>query len=71
MESAVERATTERALLVQIRSPQGNWVDAGFLYNKNEINWFESLRTYWELPDRPVLGRSSKSVVPVGVRVSG
>lgn len=45
------------ALLVQLQSPQGDWLDVGLLQTRNNTNWFEAFDSYWELPRRPVLGQ--------------
>jgi serine/threonine-protein kinase HipA len=44
-------------LLVQLQKPSGDWVDVGLLRGDGSRNWFESLESYWELADRPVLGQ--------------
>jgi serine/threonine-protein kinase HipA len=45
------------ALLVTLQTPPGDWVDVGYLRNLREKNWFEFAASYWDLPDRPVLGQ--------------
>jgi serine/threonine-protein kinase HipA len=45
------------SLLVQLRKSGGEWVDVALLHHSNETTWFESLRTYWESGDRPILGQ--------------
>ena len=45
------------ALLVQIQTPSGAWVDVGILYSLETRNWFEFSESYWNLGDRPVLGQ--------------
>lgn len=47
----------ESSLLVQLRSPSGEWVDVGYLRNRDEKNWFEFIDSYWDRADRPVLGQ--------------
>jgi serine/threonine-protein kinase HipA len=47
----------ESALLVTLQTPIGDWVDVGYLRNFREKNWFEFAASYWDLPDRPVLGQ--------------
>jgi serine/threonine-protein kinase HipA len=47
----------ESVLLVQLQRRNGVWVDVGRLHNRDERNWFEVLESYWDLPDRPVLGQ--------------
>ena len=46
------------ALLVQLETSDGRLVDAGFIYNADEKNWFEFSDLYWNLPNRPVLGQA-------------
>lgn len=48
---------SESALLIQLQSPAGEWVDVGFVRNNNEHNWFVFIPSYWERADRPVLGQ--------------
>jgi serine/threonine-protein kinase HipA len=48
------------ALLVKLETPEGGLVDVGLLYHaadRNEKNWFEFSDSYWNLPNRPVLGQ--------------
>ncbi len=47
----------ESSLLVQLQSPSGEWVDVGYLRNRDEKNWFEFIGSYWGRADRPVLGQ--------------
>ncbi|MGQ0779302.1 MAG: type II toxin-antitoxin system HipA family toxin [Pseudonocardiales bacterium] len=48
---------SESALIIQLQSPSGDWIDVGLLHNKDEHNWFEFTDPYWERVDRPVLGQ--------------
>ncbi len=47
----------ESVLLVQLQRGNGAWVDVGHLHSRDQKNWFEILESYWNLPDRPVLGQ--------------
>lgn len=49
--------TSTSTLLVQLRTPEGRWVDVGFMRSDEPKNWFEFLDSYWNLPYRPVLGQ--------------
>jgi serine/threonine-protein kinase HipA len=53
----VARYQPQHALLVQLQSIEGSWIDVGVLNYANEITWFESNSDYWETPGRPVLGQ--------------
>lgn len=52
------RKTHEAELQVQLQSPSGQWHDVGRLHHLEGKSWFESDRSYWQLPDRPVLGQA-------------
>lgn len=45
------------ALLVQLRTPAGQWVDAGHVCHLRERSWFQALASYWDAVPRPVLGQ--------------
>jgi serine/threonine-protein kinase HipA len=45
------------ALLVQLRTPAGQWVDAGHVCHLRERSWFQALDSYWDAVPRPVLGQ--------------
>ena len=47
----------ESALLIQIQSPDGDWLDVGHLYRHNERSWFEFDDSYWSRANRPILGQ--------------
>ncbi|MGH3869450.1 MAG: type II toxin-antitoxin system HipA family toxin [Pseudonocardiaceae bacterium] len=49
--------SSESALVIQLQSSSGDWVDVGLLRNRDEHNWFEFADSYWERADRPVLGQ--------------
>ena len=53
------------ALLIRLQRPDGDWVEVGALHSRNNTNWFESFDTYWNLPDRPVLGQVFESRSPL------
>lgn len=44
-------------LLVQIRTPEGLWIDVGFMRDDEPKIWFEFVDSYWNLARRPVLGQ--------------
>lgn len=44
-------------LHLELQTPTGLWVDVGFLLKSDSKNWFEFSPSYWNLPDRPVLGQ--------------
>lgn len=46
-----------RSLRVQILDSAGSWLTVGVLHHKQEISWFETEGSYWETPQRPVLGQ--------------
>jgi serine/threonine-protein kinase HipA len=48
---------SESALLIQLQSPAGEWIDVGFLRSNDDYNWFVFIESYWERADRPVLGQ--------------
>lgn len=48
---------SQSALLVQLQTTTGDWVDVGLLYNVDQKNWFEFVDSYWDRADRPVLGQ--------------
>lgn len=52
------------ALLVQLQTPEGAWVDVGILYNLDVKNWFEFIDDYWAMGDRPILGQVSEEKGP-------
>jgi serine/threonine-protein kinase HipA len=56
--------STPFALLVQLQTPDGSWVDVGTLYNLDAKNWFEFSESYWSLADRPVLGQIFEEAGP-------
>lgn len=49
--------TVADALLAQLARPEGEWIDVGVLRRNDERNWFETLPSYWQLDERPVLGQ--------------
>jgi len=49
--------TTPLTLVVQLYRPEGGWADVGRLEHRDETTWFETFPSYWEDPDRPVLGQ--------------
>ncbi|MEO7193411.1 MAG: type II toxin-antitoxin system HipA family toxin [Pseudonocardiaceae bacterium] len=49
--------SSESALVIQLQSSSGDWVDVGLLHSMDEHNWFEFADSYWERADRPVLGQ--------------
>jgi serine/threonine-protein kinase HipA len=49
--------TKPTALIVQLQSPHGTWIDVGTLYNLEVKNWFEFFDDYWSMGDRPILGQ--------------
>lgn len=48
---------TAQSLLVQLQRPDTSWVDVGLLRHQDNRNWFEFLPSYWDLPQRPILGQ--------------
>ncbi len=52
------------ALLVQLQTPEGSWVDVGILYNLDAKNWFEFSDSYWNLANRPILGQIFEETGP-------
>jgi serine/threonine-protein kinase HipA len=45
------------ALLIQVQSPRGEWLDVGLLKQSQSRNWFEFVDSYWNRAYRPVLGQ--------------
>ncbi len=45
------------ALLIEIQRPDASWVRAGWLRHNAEIAWFSTDASYWDSPNRPVLGQ--------------
>lgn len=45
------------SLLVEIWSPKDIWVGVGYLSRSEETSWFESVGSYWEADERPILGQ--------------
>lgn len=46
------------ALIVQLEAPGARLIDVGYLLNAGVKNWFEFSDSYWDLPDRPILGQT-------------
>lgn len=44
-------------LLLELQAGPDVWVEVGFLRHSESRNWFEFSDSYWELPNRPVLGQ--------------
>lgn len=44
-------------LLIEIQDTDESWVQVGTLRSRHDINWFESARSYWQQPQRPILGQ--------------
>jgi len=47
----------QATLRLELQAATGPWVEVGFLRKSGSKNWFELSETYWDLPDRPVLGQ--------------
>ena len=47
----------EESLLVQLQQSTSSWTDVGYLHSSNNRIWLDFLESYWNLPDRPVLGQ--------------
>lgn len=55
---ASNQQTDTTALRVQIRQPDGGWLDVGVIHHAGEVNQFSTFDEYWTQPERPVLGQA-------------
>jgi serine/threonine-protein kinase HipA len=46
------------SLLIQLQRPDAEWVNVGHLHKADNRIWFSFLESYWNLPQRPVLGQT-------------
>ena len=49
---------SESALIIQLQSPSGDWIDVGLLHNKDEHNWFKFTE-----PKPPSVSKSASALV--------